>query len=62
MGNPIRENVCTQIPTEILLIFVNIQHFREKKKTPYCTCTKLINKRVTSIIRLSKKLKVWKLC
>lgn len=57
MGNPIRENVCTQIPTEILLIFVNIQHFR-KKKTPYCTCTKLINKRVTSIIRLSKKLKV----
>ena len=32
MGSPIRENVSTQIPTEILLIFVNIEHFREKKK------------------------------
>lgn len=56
MGSPIRENVCSQIPMEILLIFVNIERYRgKKKKNLNVPCTKLINSRVTSIIRLPKK-------
>lgn len=54
MGSLIRD-VCTQIPTKIILIFVNIEHYGGG--TLNVPCTKLINSRRTSIIRLSKKQK-----
>lgn len=59
MGSPIRENVCIHIPMEILLIFANIEHYSGEKNLNV-PCTKLINSRVTSIIRLSKKPKSMK--
>ena len=52
MGSPIRENVCSQIPTEILLISVNIECWGGNLNVP---CSKLINSRMTSVIRLPKK-------
>lgn len=58
MGSPIREIVCTQLPTEIILIFVNIEHCKTKNLN--VPSTTLINSTVMSIITLSKKPKSMK--